>query len=461
MTISADEAETGWRATLHHWTLDQALDLTAANDVIGGIERLNEVLARVETERQRVDGITAEIDRIDHVLKTVMEATNSPVPPPRQGLAALNELKRRHEAERQARVELRTFKELASDWTGARKVQQEQLDALEITRSALLTDTGVESEDDFRRLGEARTTRARVEGQVRDRETDHPLLVSDEGDWYRKELARLSSEEVRVRVIELEGEIDILDSRVLELHGNRGAREVKRRELEEANPVADLQSEIAVLTEKVRADADRWAVLTIARQLIEKASQRFQDQRQAPLLRSASGYFREMTIGEYTSVQEVLGEDRLLVLHRNGATKDVIELSRGTVEQLFLALRFALIEEYCRNTEPMPVLLDDVLVNFDPDRARAAASAIIELSQRHQVIALTCHPGTVTMFQEAAIAAGVEPPNIVSLKPGTSAEAANPDPAISEPSAGPVPGSAPSGSIDAAEPGRPRMHPLL
>ena len=460
-TAEAEADDERWRETLRRWTLDEGLDLTAANDLIAGVEQLNVVLARADTERQRVNGIEAEIDRIDRDLMAVMEATGSPVPPPRLGVAALNELKRTHEAERQARVELRTFGQLERDWAAAREAHEEQLDTLKRTRSNLMAGVGVESEDDFRRLGEARANRFIAEGQIRDRETDNPLLVSPEGEPYREDLAGLSSEEVIVRLGELGVEIETLDTSVLELHGDRRASQEKRRALEESNPVAELQSEITVLTEQVLADADRWAVLTIAGQLIEKASRRFQDQRQAPLLRSASGYFERMTIGEYASVQEVIGEDRLLVVHRSGATKDVTELSRGTVEQLFLALRFALIEEYCRNTEPMPVLLDDVLVNFDPVRARAAASAIIDLSQQHQVIALTCHPDTVAMFSEAAKAAGVEPPYVANLPSHMPELTAGRDPATFEQPVAPAPGDSPPAPADPAGSQRPRTRSLL
>ena len=46
------------------------------------------------------------------------------------------------------------------------------------------------------------------------------------------------------------------------------------------------------------------------------------------------------------------------------------ELSRGTGEQLYLALRFGLIEEFAGQAEPLPVVMDDILVNFDVERAR-------------------------------------------------------------------------------------------
>ena len=81
---------------------------------------------------------------------------------------------------------------------------------------------------------------------------------------------------------------------------------------------------------------------------------------------------------------------------REGRATD--ELSRGTAEQLYLALRFGLIEEFAQHAEPLPVVMDDILVNFDADRASRAAAAIADFATRHQVLYFTCHPWTAELL---------------------------------------------------------------
>jgi uncharacterized protein YhaN len=44
--------------------------------------------------------------------------------------------------------------------------------------------------------------------------------------------------------------------------------------------------------------------------------------------------------------------------------------------------------------------MDDILVNFDPQRARASISAILELADRNQILFFTCHPETVSLIKE-------------------------------------------------------------
>ncbi|MCI0895142.1 MAG: hypothetical protein J4N84_09600, partial [Chloroflexi bacterium] len=97
-----------------------------------------------------------------------------------------------------------------------------------------------------------------------------------------------------------------------------------------------------------------------------------------------------------------IGEHTYTVVERTGVSKHLTELSRGTREQLYLSLRFGLIREFGEPTERLPVVVDEVLVNFDPDRARRAAEAFVELSETNQVLVFTCHPETVALFTDVA-----------------------------------------------------------
>ena len=52
------------------------------------------------------------------------------------------------------------------------------------------------------------------------------------------------------------------------------------------------------------------------------------------------------------------------------------------------------------NSEVPPVIMDDILVNFDANRSGYAASAILELAGTHQILFFTCHPETISVFKE-------------------------------------------------------------
>lgn len=71
-------------------------------------------------------------------------------------------------------------------------------------------------------------------------------------------------------------------------------------------------------------------------------------------------------------------------------TKEIDYLSRGTVEQAYLSLRLA-ISELISKSEPLPIIMDDVLSQYDDSRARAALEFLADYSRNTQCILLTCH----------------------------------------------------------------------
>jgi uncharacterized protein YhaN len=100
-------------------------------------------------------------------------------------------------------------------------------------------------------------------------------------------------------------------------------------------------------------------------------------------------------------------------------------MSSGTRDQLFLALRLATLEGYLDRSEPMPFVVDDILVNFDDERARAALELLAKLSERTQVLLFT-HHGRV---REQAMALE-EKANVLVLEPNgsTAGQASGPNP---------------------------------
>ena len=96
----------------------------------------------------------------------------------------------------------------------------------------------------------------------------------------------------------------------------------------------------------------------------------------------------------------MVGEE-LLVDHANNETFRVELLSRGTREAVYLSLRLALVGAYARRGATLPMVLDDVLVNFDSERARAAAKVLRDFAASgYQVLMFTCHDHVRDMFDD-------------------------------------------------------------
>ncbi len=79
-----------------------------------------------------------------------------------------------------------------------------------------------------------------------------------------------------------------------------------------------------------------------------------------------------------------------------------VELSQGTKEQLYIAIRFALISSL-KEIYDLPVIIDDAAVNFDEGRTRAFIEALDKLSENHQILYFTCHQAVVDTFQAPGV----------------------------------------------------------
>ena len=142
---------------------------------------------------------------------------------------------------------------------------------------------------------------------------------------------------------------------------------------------------------EMRSSAERYLVLTAARLLMERAVERCEREHQPELLKQASLWLDIFTNGVYTVVYKQLAANALRVGNsQTKADKAASELSRGTREQLFLALRLALIHSFENNSEPLPVVLDDILVNFDAKRKTAVQKGLEQFASSHQVLLFEC-----------------------------------------------------------------------
>ncbi len=140
-------------------------------------------------------------------------------------------------------------------------------------------------------------------------------------------------------------------------------------------------------------NAGEYARLVVALEVLRRVEDDYSRRHQGSILDRASAVFSSLTRGAFDGLlADHDGQSHILAAVRGHDLLHVDQLSDGTVDQLYLALRLAGIEHHLdRSREPLPVVLDDILVNFDDDRAAAAISALARLGERTQVILFTHH----------------------------------------------------------------------
>lgn len=155
-----------------------------------------------------------------------------------------------------------------------------------------------------------------------------------------------------------------------------------------------------VVLAKIDTSAEMWAVVTLCKTLLDETRKVYENDRQPDVLRHASLFFKVMSEGRYLRVIAPLDGTDIQVERNDGVRLAPQFLSRGTAEQLYLAMRFALVRDYADHSDALPVVFDDVFVNFDPERTRHTFQAVRQLAETHQVLLFTCHPHVVALAQE-------------------------------------------------------------
>ncbi|MCK4736842.1 MAG: hypothetical protein KAT65_30590 [Methanophagales archaeon] len=156
--------------------------------------------------------------------------------------------------------------------------------------------------------------------------------------------------------------------------------------------------EKTVKMQKLKKNSDEWSILTLARTIMGKAIEKYEQERQPGVIKEAQSFFSKMTLGRYSRIYAPLDEAKIYVEDKDGRRKNILDLSRGTAEQLYLSLRFGFVREFSKRAESLPIVFDDILVNFDPERFRAACEAIKELAKTNQILYFTCHPESVNLL---------------------------------------------------------------
>ncbi len=161
---------------------------------------------------------------------------------------------------------------------------------------------------------------------------------------------------------------------------------------------------VAAATERAEASAEllsiaeRWLLRSAAAKLASRAIEKHRAKVQDPLIARASALFAMATGDAFAGLGVDYGDDdqpMLIARRSDGERVHVSGLSEGTRDQLFLALRLALLER--RTSEPMPFIGDDLLASFDENRTLATLRLFAAAGRQRQVILFTHHRHVVDL----------------------------------------------------------------
>ena len=281
------------------------------------------------------------------------------------------------------------------------RIQKQAQKAREEMKALMLSGTA-DNEEQFRNRADTYEKREFLKSEINGHENRIMRFSNKLTSIYEviNELSNLSLEELEEDKINLEQEIKEIESTLDRHKMEQATLEERARQLASDDRISLLRTEEEGLKEELFSLAMEWSTARLAQALIRISWTKYQKEKQPDVIHESAAFFSRMTGGKYPSLVAPIGENRIDVMCQDNSQKGIDVLSRGTAEQLYLSLRFGFMREFSKTSEPLPIVMDDILVNFDPGRLKATAHAILELSQEHQILYFTCHPEMATLFRD-------------------------------------------------------------
>jgi uncharacterized protein YhaN len=402
------QARRNWTEALRRLGLAETLKVDEAviqcqkiADAKSAVDKWNRSHQSVEQKQQQVETFLGKVQQ----LSTKIEGRGIAVRDPYQLLeewhSELELLGERRRERTQLRSTAKEKRREASRFVDKVERMREQ-------RSLLLSQLGVADRGDIAAKLAAIDERKTLEAELKGAEhtlfnvtKNEPELVITEDmlEEYEEAANRLQLNQIR-------DELQEIDETLQREYQTLGKLKQEVRDIEEDRSVASLRFDREQVADALRVASESLLSNRLANRVVDELRGRIERDRQPQTLLTASEYLRQLTCDKYRNVWTPLGEKSLLVDDDSQQSLRVEQLSSGTREQVFLALRLAMIKDFAAQGVELPMILDDVTVNFDQIRTEAAVETLLNVADEgQQVMLFTCHLHLAHLFE----AENVEP----------------------------------------------------
>ncbi|HEY2887288.1 MAG TPA: AAA family ATPase [Candidatus Limnocylindrales bacterium] len=389
-----EQVMAGWQAWLVGHGLPQDVDRETAGRLLESVAQIRAGLAAIATLRARRDESRAHVAEFDARVNTLLASLGRTGDDPSAALEAVRRDLAASVAAAAARDRALRALERAD---GAGTANDRAHEAADAEYAAILAEARATDAPGVRAAVAAATERSEIVREIRAAEATL-VALSGPGAAVRGLEADLATIGDRATIeTDLAVEVErgqALDDRRASILEELGAERETIARIERSAESADLRQARADRVAELRELAESWSATTIALALLRRTRERYEREHRPEVLRAAEELLAAWTGGRYVRILAPLGRQVQELMRGDGTTVPLGGLSTGTAQQLYLALRFGLVDHFARQAESLPIVMDDILVNFDPVRAERAARSIEDLATRHQVLYFSCHPGT-------------------------------------------------------------------
>lgn len=289
-----------------------------------------------------------------------------------------------------------------AQWQGHQRDSQHwQTELAELCRQANVADPADLPQVEAQGLTRAETEREIVNLQMQLAQLADAVTLEE----LQQAVADCQPDDVTWQLEQSQRQIETLEQQVAEQTETVGRL---KRELEQLNGnavAAQLEEDVRDVVAALEQHARQYIRLRLATGILDRVMEQYRQANQGGVLGRASTLFATLTLDSFSGLQvetEADGSFHLMGVRPDGMTTvPTSGLSEGTRDQMYLAVRVALLESYLEQNPPLPLLVDDLLITFDDQRSAAALQVLGQLAQRTQVIFFTHHHRMVELAQQA------------------------------------------------------------
>jgi uncharacterized protein YhaN len=395
------EVRSSWESFLLNNGLEPGMDPETVLELVYRLRDLKKRLFRFVEEENRLSEMRSEwqafAERVSAV-GTKLDDTDA------ADLSPSDRIKRWSRMEQEARETLSRRKatlERLKELDVRIQALDRKIEALDSKGRALIAVSGADNEEIFRELGE-RHERYRV--LERDRRAVVQSLVAGLGmadeQSTREYLRSLNWLTMKDDETAARSELEEMRREVEKLARREGMLCREIQDLEAEDHTDRLRAHKEELVARLKEKADEFILTELAIRILDKTLEIYESEKQPKVIERSSLFFKEITANRYKRALFPLDGQGVKVEREDGGRMGEDLLSRGTLEQLYLSLRLAHLDVWRSDYLSMPLVMDDVLVNFDSERAALTAAMLARFSAENgtQVLFFTCHPHVAALF---------------------------------------------------------------
>lgn len=399
------EAKIRWKAALKGLGLPEDFSPRNIRPMASLGEELYDLRRRLSVRREELEHRENELAglvlRIEQVFA---DATIEPISElPQERLRQLVSLLHN---ERQNEAQIAELKKTDKKLRREQMKQSRELIRVNRRRREFLIACGAKDEDTFRLMVRRIATLRDLQKQLETQDAAIRGVIATIADEpaIEKVMADFGEFKLEQRREQLKTTIAEAASRLAQLNQRLGELCQEMKTLAEDRTLGKLRLELAFVEKQLEKDVHRWQVLTATHLLLQEVRKLYESNRQPVTLCEASKFLAKLTSEQYVRIWTPMGEDSLRIEDSKGVSLPLEVLSRGTRETVYMAIRMALATMYAQRGVVLPLVLDDVLVNLDAKRVKAAVGVIRDFARAgHQVLMFTCHEHVMRLFRSAKV----------------------------------------------------------